>query len=199
VGAHPSRHGEHPEGADGKARVPGQETGPLGRDSPRRDCDLGPPARTAHRPGRSDRGRAHLRRALRRRPRVPRGRSRAPAPPPGLLHPEVRVRRGGTVVARPVRGRWRARGLRGLDQVHGAGESHPLAYQIEELPTPARALPGLDLGRWDYMASCPLHVRRREVVLPDRSRISTTSRSSSACASGWWSAATGTACWPSAG
>ncbi|MBI2683109.1 MAG: hypothetical protein HYX26_07840 [Acidobacteriales bacterium] len=52
-------------------------------------------------------------------------------------------------------------------------ESHPLAYQIEEFLYPLRAhIIGLNLGRWDYMASL-IHWNLEDAgwVLPDRNTI----------------------------
>ncbi|MBI2426353.1 MAG: hypothetical protein HYV34_00765, partial [Candidatus Kerfeldbacteria bacterium] len=52
-------------------------------------------------------------------------------------------------------------------------ESHPLAYRIEEyIWEMRRYLIGLNLGRWDYMASLIHHVLpNREWVFPDRNTI----------------------------
>jgi len=52
-------------------------------------------------------------------------------------------------------------------------ESHPLAYQIEEFAFNLREyLIGLNLGRWDYMASLiHFNLRNAEWVLPDRNTI----------------------------
>jgi malate synthase len=52
-------------------------------------------------------------------------------------------------------------------------ESHPLAYQLEEFAYNLRRyLVGLNLGRWDYMASLiHYNLADREWVLPDRNTI----------------------------
>jgi len=52
-------------------------------------------------------------------------------------------------------------------------ESHPLAYQMEEFAWNLREhLLGLNLGRWDYMASLiHFHLENPEWVLPDRNTI----------------------------
>lgn len=52
-------------------------------------------------------------------------------------------------------------------------ESHPLAFQMEEFVYTLRDhILGLNLGRWDYMASLiHFHFRRPEWVLPDRNTI----------------------------
>jgi len=51
-------------------------------------------------------------------------------------------------------------------------ESHPLAYQMEEFLYTLRTHPGLNLGRWDYMASL-IHWTLADPhwVLPDRNTI----------------------------
>jgi malate synthase len=52
-------------------------------------------------------------------------------------------------------------------------ESHPLAFQMEEFAWNLRDhVVGLDLGRWDYMASLiHYHLENPEWVLPDRNTI----------------------------
>jgi malate synthase len=52
-------------------------------------------------------------------------------------------------------------------------ESHPLAFQMEEFAWNLREhIVGLDLGRWDYMASLiHFHLENPEWVLPDRNAI----------------------------
>jgi malate synthase len=52
-------------------------------------------------------------------------------------------------------------------------ESHPLAFQMEEFAWNLRDhILGLDLGRWDYMASLiHFHLENPEWVLPDRNTI----------------------------
>ena len=52
-------------------------------------------------------------------------------------------------------------------------ESHPLAYQMEEFAFNLRDhILGLNLGRWDYMASLiHFNLYDPEWVLPDRNRI----------------------------
>ncbi|MBZ5701172.1 MAG: hypothetical protein LAN84_04935 [Acidobacteriia bacterium] len=52
-------------------------------------------------------------------------------------------------------------------------EAHPLAYQMEEFAYHLREhLLGLNLGRWDYMASLiHFHLENPEWVLPDRNTI----------------------------
>src|SRR5277367_2049958 len=52
-------------------------------------------------------------------------------------------------------------------------ESHPLAYQMEEFAWNLREhILGLNLGRWDYMASLiHFNLEKREWVLPDRNTI----------------------------
>src|SRR6202035_3821018 len=52
-------------------------------------------------------------------------------------------------------------------------ESHPLAYQMEEFAWNLREhILGLNLGRWDYMASLiDFHLENPEWVLPDRNTI----------------------------
>ena len=52
-------------------------------------------------------------------------------------------------------------------------ESHPLAYQMEEFAWNLRDhILGLNLGRWDYMASLiHFNLEKREWVLPDRNTI----------------------------
>jgi len=52
-------------------------------------------------------------------------------------------------------------------------ESHPLAYQMEEFAWNLREhILGLNLGRWDYMASLThFHLENPEWVLPDRNTI----------------------------
>jgi malate synthase len=52
-------------------------------------------------------------------------------------------------------------------------ESHPLAYQMEEFAWNLREhILGLNLGRWDYMASLiHFHLENPEWVLPDRNTI----------------------------
>ena len=52
-------------------------------------------------------------------------------------------------------------------------ESHPLAYQMEEFAYNLREhILGLDLGRWDYMASLiHYNLQNAEWVLPDRNTI----------------------------
>jgi len=52
-------------------------------------------------------------------------------------------------------------------------ESHPLAFQMEEFAWNLRDhIVGLDLGRWDYMASLiHYHLENPEWVLPDRNTI----------------------------
>jgi malate synthase len=52
-------------------------------------------------------------------------------------------------------------------------ESHPLAYQMEEFAWNLRDhILGLNLGRWDYMASLiHFHLENPEWVLPDRNTI----------------------------
>src|SRR5580692_8294924 len=52
-------------------------------------------------------------------------------------------------------------------------ESHPLAYQMEEFAWNLREhILGLNLGRWDYMASLIyFHLENPEWVLPDRNTI----------------------------
>lgn len=64
-------------------------------------------------------------------------------------------------------------------------ESHPLAYQVEEFAYHLREhLLGLNLDRWDYMASL-IHFNLEDPrwVLPDRTRFRTTSRFSRISAS----------------
>src|SRR5277367_332253 len=52
-------------------------------------------------------------------------------------------------------------------------EAHPLAYQMEEFAWNLREhILGLNLGRWDYMASLiHFNLEKREWVLPDRNTI----------------------------
>jgi malate synthase len=52
-------------------------------------------------------------------------------------------------------------------------ESHPLAFQMEEFAWNLREhIVGLDLGRWDYMASLiHFHLENPDWVLPDRNTI----------------------------
>ena len=52
-------------------------------------------------------------------------------------------------------------------------ESHPIAYQMEEFAYNLREhMMGLNLGRWDYMASLiHFNLENREWVLPDRNTI----------------------------
>ncbi|MGH9968839.1 MAG: hypothetical protein ACREBG_13635 [Pyrinomonadaceae bacterium] len=67
-----------------------------------------------------------------------------------------------------------ARGLsRGFIKCMALVESHPLAYQMEEFIYNLRDhLVGLNLGRWDYMASLiHFNLEDRRWVLPDRNTI----------------------------
>ena len=68
----------------------------------------------------------------------------------------------------------RAKGLpAGAIKCMALVESHPLAYQMEEFAWNLREhILGLNLGRWDYMASLiHFHLENPEWVLPDRNTI----------------------------
>jgi malate synthase len=68
----------------------------------------------------------------------------------------------------------RAKGLpAGTIKCMALVESHPLAYQMEEFAWNLREhILGLNLGRWDYMASLiHFHLENPEWVLPDRNTI----------------------------
>jgi malate synthase len=68
----------------------------------------------------------------------------------------------------------RAKGLpAGAIKCMALVESHPLAYQMEEFAWNLREhILGLNLGRWDYMASLThFHLENPEWVLPDRNTI----------------------------
>ena len=79
-------------------------------------------------------------------------------------------------------------------------ESHPLAFQMEEFVYNLRDhILGLNLGRWDYMASLiHFNLNDPDWVLPDRNTIPHTCLSSRTCANSYRRFATSAVCWPSA-
>ncbi len=111
----------------------------------------------------------------------------AAATPALILHPEVGVaprrRCGGATLFRAMARRQRL--ARRLHQVHGARRIAPARVPDGGVPLqPARSHPGLNLGRWDYMASLihfnlrrprvgaprPQHHPARRAVLPATAR-----------------------------
>ena len=91
-----------------------------------------------------------------------------------LLHSEIGVGRRSALVARSVPDDCRAKGLpANAIKCMALVESHPLAFQMEEFAWNLREhILGLNLGRWDYMASLiHFNLENPEWVLPDRNTI----------------------------
>ena len=123
------RRGERPGGAARHADLFRQEAEQGGGHRARADGYLDPAARAAHSAGRDFRRGAYVCVAIRcGEYRVP-GRSGGVETSAGVLYPEVRVGRGGPVVAGPVSGAGRGPGMAArLHQVHGPGGVAPAGF-----------------------------------------------------------------------